>query len=134
MNLTDQLTDYIRAAFTGLWVQTHEPDEAEREIAQHARQQGWRLAVWDIAGGLRFPNAPQSAATDVGAGGDLSTGAAATGHLGNPVAAGRGSVMIRVRQRARKGMLCLRWLLPLRHPLCPLPRSPSRPCNVWPFS
>src|SRR5438445_80272 len=38
MNLTDQLTDYVHAAFTGLYLLTHEPDEAEREIAQHARQ------------------------------------------------------------------------------------------------
>ena len=32
MKLTDQLRDYINAAFTGLWVQTYEPDEAERGI------------------------------------------------------------------------------------------------------
>jgi hypothetical protein len=72
MKLPDQLTDYVRAAFSGLWVQTHEPDEAEREVAQHAREQGWRLAVWDIAQGLRFPNAPHPAATDVGAGDPLA--------------------------------------------------------------
>jgi hypothetical protein len=67
MNLTDQLTDYVHAAFTGLWVLTHEPDEAEREIARHARAQGWKLAAWDVAAGLRFPNAPSAPATDVGA-------------------------------------------------------------------
>jgi chloramphenicol 3-O-phosphotransferase len=60
MRLTDQLTDYIHAAFTGLWVQTSEPDEAEREILQHARQQQWQLAVWDIAHGLRLPARPSS--------------------------------------------------------------------------
>jgi hypothetical protein len=38
MKLADQLTDYINAAFTGLWIQSFEPDEAEREIIQHARQ------------------------------------------------------------------------------------------------
>ena len=32
MNLTDQFTDYVHAAFTGLWIRTHESDEAEREI------------------------------------------------------------------------------------------------------
>src|SRR5207253_42300 len=57
MKLTDQLTDYINAAFTGLWVQTQEPDEAEREIIEHARQHKWKLAAWDIAGGLRVPGA-----------------------------------------------------------------------------
>jgi hypothetical protein len=67
MNLTDQLTDYVHAAFSGLWVVTQEPDEAEREIAQLARSKGWKLAAWDVADGLRFPNAPHSTATDVGA-------------------------------------------------------------------
>jgi hypothetical protein len=55
MKLTDQLTDYIHAAFTGLWIVTSEPDEAEREILQHARDKKWNVAVWDIASGLRVP-------------------------------------------------------------------------------
>jgi hypothetical protein len=42
MILTDQLTDYINAAFTGIWIQTFEPDEAEREILQIARQEKWK--------------------------------------------------------------------------------------------
>ena len=66
MTLAEQLTDYVHAAFSGLWIVTHEPDEAEREIATLARERQWKLAAWDIARGLRFPNAPQSAATDVG--------------------------------------------------------------------
>ncbi|HEV8061305.1 MAG TPA: hypothetical protein VGP68_15610, partial [Gemmataceae bacterium] len=32
-----------------------EPDEAEREITEHAQQQDWKIAVWDIAAGLRLP-------------------------------------------------------------------------------
>ncbi|MGE3407553.1 MAG: AAA family ATPase [Pirellulales bacterium] len=69
MRLTDQLHDYVQAAFTGLWVQTHEPDEAEKEILQHAQQHNWRVAVWDIAQGVRLPGAtsgttPDAAATD----------------------------------------------------------------------
>jgi len=28
------------------------------EIAQLARERDWKLAVWDLAAGLRFPNAP----------------------------------------------------------------------------
>jgi len=72
MNLTEQLTDYIRAAFSGLYLVTHEPDEAEREIAALARSQDWKLACWDIAGGLRFPNASSNAATDVGTGDPLA--------------------------------------------------------------
>jgi len=38
MSLADQLNDYVNAAFTGLWVQTSEADEAEREILRHARE------------------------------------------------------------------------------------------------
>jgi ATPase family associated with various cellular activities (AAA) len=72
MNLTEQLTDYVNAAYSGLWLQTAEADEAEREIAALAHSQGWKLAAWDVAGGLRFPNAPRAAATDVGTGDPLA--------------------------------------------------------------
>jgi hypothetical protein len=60
LTLTEQLTDYIRAAFSGIWIQTFEPDEAQREITRLAEQQGWRLAIWDIAGGLRLPAEPEA--------------------------------------------------------------------------
>jgi ATPase family protein associated with various cellular activities (AAA) len=66
MKLADQLTDYVHAAFTGLWVQTHEPDEAEREIVHHARQQKWKVAVWDVANGLRLPGNPDAPKPDQG--------------------------------------------------------------------
>lgn len=55
MTLTEQLTDYICAAFTGLWVQTQEPHEAEREILHFAQAQKWKVALWDAAQGLRLP-------------------------------------------------------------------------------
>jgi len=66
MTLTEQLTDYVNAAFTGIWIQSAEVDEAEREIVHHARLQesnqgdpelAWRVLAWDIANGLRslFP-------------------------------------------------------------------------------
>jgi len=65
MRLTDQLRDYTNAAFTGVWVQTQEPDEAEREILQMARDRKWRIAVWDIAQGLRVTGAnPDAGAGD----------------------------------------------------------------------
>ena len=65
MSLVNQLNDYINAAFSGLWVQTVEPDEAERELVEHARQQHWTLAVWDVARGLRFPLNPTATAPEV---------------------------------------------------------------------
>jgi hypothetical protein len=56
MKLSEQLTDYVHAAFSGLWVRTSEPDEAEREILRHARDQKWKVAVWDVSNGLRVAN------------------------------------------------------------------------------
>ncbi len=51
--LMDILPDYIRAAFSGLWIVTHEPDEAERDIFELSSLQDWRCLVWDLARGLR---------------------------------------------------------------------------------
>jgi ATPase family associated with various cellular activities (AAA) len=52
--LSDDLKDYIHAAFTGIWVSTSEPDEAEKEIlGMCAAQENWQVASWDIANGVR---------------------------------------------------------------------------------
>ena len=48
MALAQQLAEYISAAFTGLWIQSHEHDDALAEIAQLCRDNRWKLAVWDI--------------------------------------------------------------------------------------
>jgi hypothetical protein len=61
MTLGAQLTDCIHAAFTGLWIHTCEPDEAEREIVRHAAEHHWKLAAWDIAKGLRLPGTSEAA-------------------------------------------------------------------------
>jgi hypothetical protein len=72
MKLTEQLSDYVNAAFSGLWVVSHEPDEAEREIVQHAKQHNWKIAVWDVAGGLRLPGSSNGTRPDAGAGDPLA--------------------------------------------------------------
>jgi hypothetical protein len=72
MKLTDQLTEYINAAFTGLWIESREPDEAEREIVRLARQQKWKVAVWDVAHGLRLPLQGDSPGTEAGTGEPLA--------------------------------------------------------------
>src|SRR5215470_6892982 len=72
MQLAEQLTDYVHAAFSGLWITTSEPDEAEREIVQHARQQGWRVAIWDVANGLRLADSPGTFRPDAGPGDPLA--------------------------------------------------------------
>jgi hypothetical protein len=55
MSLKQQLAEYISACFTGLWVQSHEHDDALAEIAQMCRDNEWRLAVWDVERGLHLP-------------------------------------------------------------------------------
>jgi hypothetical protein len=49
MSLTQHLAEYISAAFTGIWIQSAEHDDALAEIAQMCRQQNWRLATWDVS-------------------------------------------------------------------------------------
>jgi hypothetical protein len=56
MTLTQRLTEYIAAAFTGIWIQSAEHHDALREIAQLARQNKWALATWDIDRGLNAGN------------------------------------------------------------------------------
>jgi hypothetical protein len=72
MTLSERITDYVNAAFTGLWIATHEPDEAEREIAGCARDRGWKIAIWDVAQGLRVPRGAGNARTDAQAGEPLA--------------------------------------------------------------
>ena len=55
MSLTRRLTEYISACFTGLWIESHEHDDALTEIVQMCREQNWRLAVFDIERGLQIP-------------------------------------------------------------------------------
>ena len=72
MGLANTLTDYVNAAFAGLWIQTFEPDEAEREIVRHAKEQEWRVAVWDMANGLRLSTTSQGPVPDLAAGEPLA--------------------------------------------------------------
>jgi ATPase family associated with various cellular activities (AAA) len=63
MTLSERLSEYVRAAFSGIWVQTHEQDDALVEIAQLARQDDWRLASWDIDKGLKLNGIESDAVT-----------------------------------------------------------------------
>jgi hypothetical protein len=64
MTLTEQLMDYVRACFTGIWVQSHEHTDALAEVARLCREQSWRLAVWDIAQGLAIDGQVSPSASD----------------------------------------------------------------------
>jgi len=64
MFLAERLSEYVRACFTGIWIESHEHEDALREVEQLCRQEHWRLAVWDLEQGLRVNGAP--AADDAG--------------------------------------------------------------------
>lgn len=55
MTLKTKLNEYISACFTGIWIESHEQQEALTELAQLCREQEWTLASWDIDQGLQIP-------------------------------------------------------------------------------
>ena len=52
MTLTERLGEYVRACFTGLWIESHEHEDALREMAQLCADQNWQLVTWNIDSGL----------------------------------------------------------------------------------
>ncbi len=54
MSLRERLSELVRACFTGLWIESHEHDDALAEIAQLCRHQQWRLITWNIEEGLKL--------------------------------------------------------------------------------
>lgn len=55
MTLKATLTDYVHACFSGLFIETQEPQEAIRELTELCQERGWTLALWDIDRGLTAP-------------------------------------------------------------------------------
>ncbi len=67
MTLSERLTEHVRACFTGLWIESHEHDDALADISKLCHREHWHLAVWDIDAGLRLSGqqtASESAGTD----------------------------------------------------------------------
>ncbi|WP_417377896.1 AAA family ATPase [Gimesia sp.] len=62
MNIRTRLTEYVRACFTGIWIESHEHQEALTEIAELCRDEQWRLATWDIDAGLNIPGQSETEA------------------------------------------------------------------------
>ncbi|MCE9555410.1 MAG: AAA family ATPase [Planctomycetes bacterium] len=60
MILSTRLSEYIRACFTGLWIESHEHEDALAEIAKLCRDEEWRLVTWDIAQGLQIAGSPET--------------------------------------------------------------------------
>jgi SpoVK/Ycf46/Vps4 family AAA+-type ATPase len=63
MSLSQRLSEYVAAAFTGLWVQSYEHEDALAEIARLCKQKSWSLAVWDVDRGLQLPDGQVAAGT-----------------------------------------------------------------------
>ncbi|EAQ80561.1 AAA family ATPase [Blastopirellula marina] len=65
MLLNQHLGEYVRACFTGIWIESHEHQDALVAIAQLCREENWRMAAWNLESGLRAPgNESQSSAGD----------------------------------------------------------------------
>jgi hypothetical protein len=60
MSLPQRLAEYVAAAFTGIWIQSHEHADALAEIGRLCREKAWAFAAWDVDRGLQV--AGQSAA------------------------------------------------------------------------
>jgi hypothetical protein len=52
-DLADRLREHVAAAFPGIWIESHEHEEATREIAALCHDQKWSMAARDIDRGLR---------------------------------------------------------------------------------
>jgi hypothetical protein len=53
MSLTTEVWELVRAGFSGIWIQTHEPSEALLELATLGREQQLRVVHWNLDTGLR---------------------------------------------------------------------------------
>ena len=72
MTLNERLSELVRAAFAGIWLQSFEHDDALIEIARLCRQNSWSLATWDVDRGLSFAGQSTEAASLVNAADPLS--------------------------------------------------------------
>lgn len=52
MSLSVKLDEYIRACFSGIWIESHEHQDAILAIAELCQRESWQLAIWDIEQGL----------------------------------------------------------------------------------
>ena len=53
MTLSDRFSELVRACFMGIWIESHEHQDAITEIATLCRAEEWRMATWDIEQGLQ---------------------------------------------------------------------------------
>ena len=63
MSLAAALAEYVRACFTGIWIESHEHQDALTEIAGLCRREGWRMATWDVERGLNVGGETEGSGT-----------------------------------------------------------------------
>ncbi len=63
MTLAERLRELVRAAFSGIYIQSFEHDDAVAEIALLCRQEHWTLATWDVDRGLALASQAAEPAT-----------------------------------------------------------------------
>ena len=51
-SLKTSLKEYADGCFTGIWIETREPQEALAELGELCRDESWQLATWNIDQGL----------------------------------------------------------------------------------
>lgn len=65
MTLAHQVAEFAKACFAGIWIESHEHEDAILEIAQQCHREGWEFAQWDVEQGLRTTcEAENTSATD----------------------------------------------------------------------
>ncbi len=64
MSLSQRLGEYVAAAFTGIWIQSHEHSDCVAEIARLCHDRKWSMATWDIDRGLQVTGQASPGASD----------------------------------------------------------------------
>ena len=60
---THSLREYVAGGFSGIWLVTEEPIEAESAIQKLGKDQSWNVLTWDIASGMKGPGVTTGTAT-----------------------------------------------------------------------
>ncbi len=60
MTLQQRVSELVRACFAGIWIESHEHNDAVAELAAMCREEQWQLVTWDIERGLRGPSGSPS--------------------------------------------------------------------------
>jgi len=64
LNLRQRLSEYVRACFTGIWIESHEHQDAIAEMAQLCHDENWQMATWDVESGLSISGQSESGSND----------------------------------------------------------------------